>query len=197
LIKSPTRQGTTTSGELLAVIDEKASAARPAPAKAEPRRRARNPRRRGICNSSRRRRRFRKASPAARRWSRKKLSAVQTRAADATADLEERRAHRPGSADGSGTSNGRRPTDQRVPMSRLRARIAQRLVELQSTAAPDDFQQIDMQASRAAPRYRKHSRSATACGSASCRFRQGRVEALRRFPVVNASVEGSEIAHHE
>ncbi len=91
-------------------------------------------------------------------------------------------------------------TEQRVPMSRLRARIAQRLVEAQSTQALlTTFNEVDMQALMALrARYKEpfEKRHGVRLGFMSF-FAKACVEALRRFPVVNASVEGSDIVYHE
>ena len=90
--------------------------------------------------------------------------------------------------------------DQRVPMSRLRARIAQRLVEAQATQALlTTFNEIDMQALMALrARYKDafEKRHGVRLGFMSF-FAKACVEALRRFPVVNASVEGGDIVYHE
>ena len=91
-------------------------------------------------------------------------------------------------------------SDQRVPMSRLRARIAQRLVEAQSTAALlTTFNEVDMQALMALRgRYKEafEKRHGVRLGFMSF-FAKACIEALRRFPVVNASVEGGDIVYHE
>jgi 2-oxoglutarate dehydrogenase E2 component (dihydrolipoamide succinyltransferase) len=91
-------------------------------------------------------------------------------------------------------------TDQRVPMSRLRARIAQRLVEAQATAALlTTFNEADMQALLALrARYKDafEKRHGVRLGFMSF-FAKACVEALRRFPVVNASVEGADIVYHD
>ena len=95
-------------------------------------------------------------------------------------------------------SGGR--VDQRVPMSRLRARIAQRLVEAQATQALlTTFNEVDMQAlmamrARYKEAFEKHH--GVRLGFMSF-FAKACVEALRRFPVVNASVEGGDIVYHE
>jgi len=90
--------------------------------------------------------------------------------------------------------------EQRVPMSRLRARIAQRLVEAQSTAALlTTFNEVDMQALMALRgRYKEafEKRHGVRLGFMSF-FAKACIEALRRFSVVNASVEGSDIVYHE
>jgi 2-oxoglutarate dehydrogenase E2 component (dihydrolipoamide succinyltransferase) len=95
-------------------------------------------------------------------------------------------------------AGGRR--EQRVPMTRLRARIAQRLVEAQSTQALlTTFNEVDMHALNALRgRYKEafEKKHGVRLGFMSF-FVKACVEALRRFPVVNASVEGSDILYHE
>jgi 2-oxoglutarate dehydrogenase E2 component (dihydrolipoamide succinyltransferase) len=90
--------------------------------------------------------------------------------------------------------------DRREPMSRLRARIAQRLVEAQSTAALlTTFNEVDMQALMALrARYKEafEKRHGVRLGFMSF-FAKACIEALRRHPVVNASVEGGDIVYHE
>jgi 2-oxoglutarate dehydrogenase E2 component (dihydrolipoamide succinyltransferase) len=85
-------------------------------------------------------------------------------------------------------------------MSRLRARIAQRLVEAQATAALlTTFNEIDLQALMALRARHKEAfekRHGVRLGFMSF-FAKACVEALHRFPVVNASVEGSDIVYHE
>ncbi len=85
-------------------------------------------------------------------------------------------------------------------MSRLRARIAQRLVEAQATQALlTTFNEVDMQALMALrARYKDafEKRHGVRLGFMSF-FAKACVEALRRFPVVNASVEGGDIVYHE
>ncbi|MBM2853100.1 MAG: dihydrolipoamide succinyltransferase [Steroidobacteraceae bacterium] len=90
--------------------------------------------------------------------------------------------------------------DQRVPMSRLRARIAERLVQAQtSQALLTTFNEVDMQAlSALRTRYKEafEKRYGVRLGFMSF-FVKACIEALRRYPVINASVEGSEIVYHE
>jgi 2-oxoglutarate dehydrogenase E2 component (dihydrolipoamide succinyltransferase) len=85
-------------------------------------------------------------------------------------------------------------------MTRLRTRIAQRLVEAQSTAALlTTFNEVDMQAlNDLRGRYKDtfEKKHGVRLGFMSF-FVKACVEALRRFPVVNASVEGSDIVYHE
>ncbi len=90
--------------------------------------------------------------------------------------------------------------EQRVPMTRLRARIAQRLVEAQSTQALlTTFNEVDMHAlNEMRGRYKDafEKKHGVRLGFMSF-FVKACVEALRRFPVVNASVEGDDIVYHE
>jgi 2-oxoglutarate dehydrogenase E2 component (dihydrolipoamide succinyltransferase) len=91
-------------------------------------------------------------------------------------------------------------TEQRVPMTRLRTRIAQRLVEAQATQALlTTFNEVDMQAlNDLRGRYKDafEKKHGVRLGFMSF-FVKACVEALRRFPVVNASVEGNDIVYHE
>lgn len=89
--------------------------------------------------------------------------------------------------------------EQRVPMTRLRARIAERLVDAQQTAAMlTTFNEVDLtEVMSLRSKYRdafekKHS---VRLGFMSF-FTKAAVEALKKFPVVNASVEGTDIIYH-
>ncbi len=90
--------------------------------------------------------------------------------------------------------------EQRVPMSRLRARIAERLVDAQRTAAMlTTFNEVDMsavQALRADYKQAFEQRHGVKLGFMSF-FVKAAVEALRRFPVLNASLDGNDIVYHE
>jgi 2-oxoglutarate dehydrogenase E2 component (dihydrolipoamide succinyltransferase) len=90
-------------------------------------------------------------------------------------------------------------TEQRVPMSRLRARIAERLVQSQSTAAIlTTFNEVNM-----APvielrtRYKEkfEKEHGVKLGFMSF-FVKAAVHALRKYPVVNASIDGNDIVYH-
>lgn len=89
--------------------------------------------------------------------------------------------------------------EKRVPMTRLRARIAERLVEAQQTAAMlTTFNEVDLTEVMALrKRYRDDFEKAhgVRLGFMSF-FAKAAVEALKKFPVVNASVEGNEIIYH-
>ena len=90
-------------------------------------------------------------------------------------------------------------SEQRVPMTRLRARIAERLVEAQQTAAMlTTFNEVDLTAVMALrSRYRDEfeKRHGVRLGFMSF-FAKASIEALKKFPVLNASVEGSDIIYH-
>jgi 2-oxoglutarate dehydrogenase E2 component (dihydrolipoamide succinyltransferase) len=93
---------------------------------------------------------------------------------------------------------GNRP-EQRVPMSRLRARIAERLVQSQSTAAIlTTFNEVDMHAImdlRARYKDKFEKDHGVKLGLMSF-FIKAVVAALKKFPVVNASVDGNDIIYH-
>jgi 2-oxoglutarate dehydrogenase E2 component (dihydrolipoamide succinyltransferase) len=90
--------------------------------------------------------------------------------------------------------------DQRVPMTRLRARIAERLLEAQQTQAQlTTFNEIDLKAVmdvRAKYKDSFEKKHGVKLGFMSF-FVKAAVEALKRFPVVNASIEGNDIVYHE
>ena len=90
-------------------------------------------------------------------------------------------------------------TEQRVPMSRLRARIAERLLQSQATAAIlTTFNEVNM-----APiidmrnKYKEkfEKEHGVKLGFMSF-FVKAAVHALKKFPVVNASVDGNDIVYH-
>ena len=90
--------------------------------------------------------------------------------------------------------------EQRVPMTRLRQRIAQRLVEAQATQALlTSFNEVDLSAVqelRARHKDRFEKQNGVKLGFMSF-FVKASIEALKKFPVVNASVDGSDIVYHE
>ncbi|AGA89520.1 2-oxoglutarate dehydrogenase complex dihydrolipoamide succinyltransferase [Thioflavicoccus mobilis 8321] len=89
--------------------------------------------------------------------------------------------------------------EQRVPMTRLRARIAERLVEAQQTAAIlTTFNEVNLQAVMdLRRRYKDRFEQAhgVRLGFMSF-FVKAAVEALQRFPMVNASVDENDIIYH-
>jgi 2-oxoglutarate dehydrogenase E2 component (dihydrolipoamide succinyltransferase) len=90
--------------------------------------------------------------------------------------------------------------EQRVPMTRLRARIAERMVQAQATQALlTSFNEVDLKAvNELRARYKEkfEKQYGVKLGFMSF-FVKACVEALKRFPSVNASVEGSDIVYHE
>ncbi len=90
--------------------------------------------------------------------------------------------------------------EQRVAMTRLRQRIAQRMVEAQSTQALlTSFNEVDLTAVnqlRARYKERFEKEHGVKLGFMSF-FVKACIEALKRFPVVNASVDGTDIVYHE
>ncbi len=90
--------------------------------------------------------------------------------------------------------------ERRVPMTRLRASIAQRLVEAQQTAAMlTTFNEVNMEpVMTLRARYRdafERAHNGTRLGFMGF-FVRASVEALKRFPLVNACIDGDEIVYH-
>ncbi len=90
--------------------------------------------------------------------------------------------------------------ERRVPMTRLRASIARRLVEAQQTAAMlTTFNEVDMQPIMTMrKRYQEEFQArhnGTRLGFMSF-FVRAAVESLKRFPAVNASIDGDDIIYH-
>lgn len=90
--------------------------------------------------------------------------------------------------------------ERRVPMTRLRASIARRLVEAQHTAAMlTTFNEVDMLALMTMRRRYQEEFQArhngTRLGIMSF-FVRASVEALKRFPAVNASLDGNDVVYH-
>ncbi|MEJ2632881.1 MAG: 2-oxoglutarate dehydrogenase complex dihydrolipoyllysine-residue succinyltransferase [Acidihalobacter sp.] len=89
--------------------------------------------------------------------------------------------------------------ERRVPMTRLRARIAERLVQAQHNAAMlTTFNEVDMQPiMQLRNRYRDRFEKAhdVRLGFMSF-FVMAAVAALKRFPAVNASIDGNDVVYH-
>ena len=90
--------------------------------------------------------------------------------------------------------------ERRVTMTRLRARIAERLVEAQQNAAMlTTFNEVDMSAVMALRKQHQERFQArhngTKLGFMSF-FVRACVEALKRFPSVNASIDGNDVVYH-
>jgi 2-oxoglutarate dehydrogenase E2 component (dihydrolipoamide succinyltransferase) len=90
-------------------------------------------------------------------------------------------------------------TEQRVPMTRLRARIAERMVAAQHAAAMlTTFNEVDLTEVMALrSRYKDafEKKHGVRLGFMSF-FTKAAVEGLKKFPVVNASVEDNDIVYH-
>ncbi|MDE1461180.1 2-oxoglutarate dehydrogenase complex dihydrolipoyllysine-residue succinyltransferase [Spartinivicinus poritis] len=90
--------------------------------------------------------------------------------------------------------------EKRVPMSRLRARVAERLVQAQQTAAMlTTFNEVNMKPIMdLRNKYKdvfEKSHNGTRLGFMSF-FVKAAVEALKRYPAVNASIDGNDIVYH-
>ena len=100
---------------------------------------------------------------------------------------------------GSYESGGTARSEQRVPMTRLRARIAERMVDAQHTAAMlTTFNEIDLtKVMSLRSRYKEsfEKEHGARLGFMSF-FAKASVEALKKFPAVNASIEGNDIVYH-
>jgi 2-oxoglutarate dehydrogenase E2 component (dihydrolipoamide succinyltransferase) len=96
------------------------------------------------------------------------------------------------------TTRGSRP-EQRVPMSRLRQRVAERLLQSQSSAAIlTTFNEVNMQPvidlrNKYKDRFEKEH--GVKLGFMSF-FVKAAVHALKKFPLVNASIDGNDIVYH-
>ena len=96
------------------------------------------------------------------------------------------------------TAKGR--IEERVPMSRLRAKVADRLLQaVQTTAMLTTFNEASMEAIiDIRTRYKDEfgeAHSGTRLGFMSF-FVRACTEALKRFPAVNASIDGTDIVYH-
>ncbi len=89
--------------------------------------------------------------------------------------------------------------ERRVPMSRLRAKVAERLLEAQHNAAMlTTFNEVNLKAVmdlRAAYKDQFEKKHGVKLGFMSF-FTKAVVESLKRFPAVNASVDGQDIIYH-
>lgn len=96
------------------------------------------------------------------------------------------------------TAPGARP-EQRVPMTRLRTRIAERLLQSQATTATlTTFNEVNMQAIvdlRARYKETFEKDHGVKLGITSF-FVKAAVAALKKFPIINASVDGNDIIYH-
>jgi len=197
---------TVTSGQVLAILEEGAAAAASKPAAAQPQAAASEPKAASAA----------KLAPSAKRMVEEnkldvgqiagsgrdgrisKGDVIQHMAGTAAAPAKPAAA-KPAPAVKLPSPSGAR-TEQRVAMTRLRARIAERLVQAQSTAAMlTTFNEVDLTAIneiRARYKDKFEKRHGVKLGFMSF-FVKASIEALRRFPAVNASLDGNDIVYHE
>lgn len=92
------------------------------------------------------------------------------------------------------------PMEERVPMSRLRQMIANRMIEAQSTAAMlTSFNEVDLQAVMDIRKKYKEEfleKHGIKLGLMSF-FVKAATEALKKFPIINAATEGTDIIYHK
>ncbi len=89
--------------------------------------------------------------------------------------------------------------EQRVPMTRIRARIAERLIEAQQNAAIlTTFNEVDLfEVDRLRKQYREafEKEHEVKLGFMSF-FVRAAVEGLKKYPIINASVDGNDVIYH-
>jgi 2-oxoglutarate dehydrogenase E2 component (dihydrolipoamide succinyltransferase) len=191
---------TVTSGQILAVIEEGAAAAAsaksaPAAPPAAPKAAAEPAKAAGDAG---------KLSPSVRRLVEEnkldpgKIPASGKDGRITKGDVVGYMDQKPAAAPAAAGAAGR--VDQRVPMTRLRQRIAERLVQAQSTQALlTTFNEVDLKAVmdlRAKYKDRFEKDHGVKLGFMSF-FAKAAIEALKKYPIVNASVDGTDIVYHE
>lgn len=125
------------------------------------------------------------------------MKAIENGGKSSSAKSENKQESKPQGVTGD-VSSGR--VEERVPMSRLRAKVAERLLDAsQSTAMLTTFNEVNMQpVMELRNRYKdlfEKAHDGTRLGFMSF-FVRASVEALKRFPAVNASIDGSDIVYH-
>ena len=104
------------------------------------------------------------------------------------------------SVDSGLTLNAGERVEKRVPMTRMRARIAERLLDVtQTTAMLTTFNEVDMHRIMDLRSQFKDQFSTVHNGTRlgfMGFFVRSAVEALKRFPLVNASLDGSDVVYH-
>lgn len=90
--------------------------------------------------------------------------------------------------------------ERRVAMTRMRSRIAERLLEVtQTTASLTTFNEVDMSAIMSLRKQHQDEFTKTHNGTRlgfMGFFVRASVEALKRFPLVNASIDGTDVVYH-
>jgi 2-oxoglutarate dehydrogenase E2 component (dihydrolipoamide succinyltransferase) len=126
------------------------------------------------------------------------INAMQNKTAPAPTVAAPRAAALPSVPAPAGIDLGDRP-EQRVPMSRLRARIAERLLDSQSTnAILTTFNEVNMQPvmdlrNKYKDKFEKEH--GVKMGFMSF-FVKAAVAALKKYPVLNASIDGNDVVYH-
>ena len=96
--------------------------------------------------------------------------------------------------------DGGERVERRVAMSRMRSRIAERLLDVtQNTASLTTFNEVDMSALMGLRKQYQDEFTKTHNGQRlgfMGFFVKAAVEALKRFPLVNASIDGTDIVYH-
>ncbi len=97
------------------------------------------------------------------------------------------------------TANTSLRAEQRVPMTRLRAKVAERLLQAQQNAAMlTTFNEVNLKAVidlRNQYKQRFEDKHSIKLGFMSF-FVKASIEALKRFPAINASIDGNDIIYH-
>lgn len=92
------------------------------------------------------------------------------------------------------------PMEERVPMSRLRQMVANRMIEAQTTAAMlTSFNEVDLQGVMDLRKKYKEEfleKHGVKLGLMSF-FVKAATEALKKFPIINAATEGTDIIYHK
>ena len=201
---------TVTSGQVLAILEEGAAASAPAPAPAKPAAAAPAASKPTAPAAPAKGEHGDKLAPSVRRMVEEKQldpakipatgKAGRITKGDVVEYLDKPAAKADKSAPAAPAAGAAGRQDQRVPMTRLRARIAERLLEAQQTQAQlTTFNEIDLKAVmdlRAKYKDGFEKKHGVKLGFMSF-FIKAAVEALKKFPVVNASVEGNDIVYHE
>lgn len=196
---------TVTSGQLLAIFEATAEGAaapaaqdkKPAPAAAAPGGATKTPAPPADRNSG-------KTGPAVRRLAAEQgVDTTTLKGSGPQGRIQKSDVVKPPPADpvsSPATQAGVGRTERRVPMTRLRARIAERLVTAQQTAAMlTTFNEVDMsQVMGLRSRYKEafEKQHGVRLGFMGF-FVKASIEALRRYPGVNASIEGQDIIYHD
>ncbi len=187
---------TVTSDQLLAIVEAGATAAVAAPAAAAPAAKSAAP---ATVAAAAPVSTAAKSGPAARRAASESGADVSKIAGSGLGGAVTKADVLASPAPVTGLAAGSR-VERRVPMTRLRARIAERLVTAQATQALlTTFNEVDLlavQELRARYKDKFEKNHGVKLGFSSF-FVRATIEALKRFPVINAAVDGNDIVYRE